>query len=72
MIQEYIQTPPPNERWYIVYQSDMSVVPRYGELTNAECDLGYNYDTSELFVDKEIWIARLLELGIEYIGDEEI
>lgn len=70
MIQEYIQVPPPDQRWYIVYPGNMSLSPRYGELTNITRALGHNYDTSEIFVDKDLWIAKLLELGIEY--NEEV
>lgn len=71
MIQEYILTPPPDEIWFIVYESDMSTEPRYGSLTSTENTLGYDYDTIERFTDKESWIERLLELGIDYMEEIE-
>ncbi len=66
MISEYIQIPPPDERWYIVYPIDLSHI-KYGELTDTENNLGYNYDIIEIYEHKVAWIARLLVSGIEYI-----
>lgn len=71
MITEYIHIPPPDKRYFIVYLPDKSEIT-YGELTNTSCALGYNYDNRELFEDKALWIARLLELGIEYIEGVEL
>lgn len=70
MSTNYTQIPPPDMRYYILTSSRFKT--RYGYLTNTMCELKYNvkfYDI-EMFENKELWIAKLAELGIEYIEEE--
>lgn len=62
---EYIHTPPPPSKFFIVYDTDESVV-HYGELTETENHLGYDRENIETYDVKQEWIDRLAELGITY------
>ena len=62
---DYIHTPPPSSKFFIVYDDDQSIV-HYGELTEAINNLGYNRDNIETYDVKQEWIDRLAELDVIY------
>lgn len=60
---EYIHTPPPSEKYFIVYDNSQTI-KHYGTLNESSTHLGYALDNIELFTDKQLWINRLDELNI--------
>lgn len=61
----YIHTPPPDSKYYIVYNND-EVLIYYGELTPTSGHLGYARDNIETFDDKQTWIDRLDALNVTH------
>ena len=61
---EYIHTPPPDEIYFIVHNAEMTI-KHYGTLTAASNHLGHALTEREIHTDKQAWIDRMDELGID-------